>query len=386
VFLFPAYVGYLGGTQGGQGWMQEMVANGPTKMQAFGAWIATRYKNQKNLVWMMGGDMGTVNAFNTAQTNVENGLLTGLKSVAGQQSTLFSAEWDSESIGTDQGTFGTFMTLNGSYSWTGDVSNQSRRAYGHRPVEPAYLLEEPYDEEGPDGDRVNPSAIQPVRRFQWWGWLSTIGGYISGNGYVWAFRDPTWRPHLDTQGSRDMARLNAFIGSIPWYNLVPSGLGGMRALITRGGSSVGAGDYVAAAAAPDGTLVVAYVPPAHSGPITVDMGAMSGPAHARWFDPTSGAYTDIGTGLPNTGSHSFVIPGNNRAAAADWVLVLDRGTGQRPAAPNTSKGSPEGQIRDFAQLTVQGPVVITLRLVLRLELLQPVPHRARARSRRQQTS
>ena len=56
VFLFPAYVGFQGGEQG---WMQEMVANGTAKMQSYGAWIATRYQNQKNLVWMMGGDMGT---------------------------------------------------------------------------------------------------------------------------------------------------------------------------------------------------------------------------------------------------------------------------------------------------------------------------------------
>ena len=74
VFLFPAYVGYQGGDQG---WMQEMVANGATKMQSSGAWIATRYKNQKNLVWMMGGDMGSL--FDTAQTNVESALLAGLQ-------------------------------------------------------------------------------------------------------------------------------------------------------------------------------------------------------------------------------------------------------------------------------------------------------------------
>ena len=104
VFLFPAYVGYQGGDQG---WMREIVANGPARMQAYGAWIATRYKDQKNLVWMMGGDMGTPpNTFNTAQRDVESALLTGLKSVAGQQSTLFSAEWDSESIATDQTDFG----------------------------------------------------------------------------------------------------------------------------------------------------------------------------------------------------------------------------------------------------------------------------------------
>jgi hypothetical protein len=90
------------------------------------------------------------------------------------------------------------MTLNGGYSWSGDVTTQWRRAYGEKP---AFLLEEPYDEEGPDGNRVNPSATQPVRRFQWWGWLSTIGGYISGNGYVWPFQPLNWRRHLGTRGT-----------------------------------------------------------------------------------------------------------------------------------------------------------------------------------------
>ena len=317
VFLFPAYVGYAGGEQG---WMQEMVANGTTNMQSYGAWIATRYQNQKNLVWMMGGDLGD---FDPAQSDVEGALLTGLKSVPGQQSVLFSAEWQSDWIATDQPTFGVSMTLNSVYSFSGDVNDHGRRAYAYNPVEPAFLLEEPFDEEGPDGNGYNPSATQPVRRFQWWGWLSTIGGYISGNAYVIPFRAPAWRDHLDTQGSRDMGRLNAFIGSIAWYKLVPSGLNGMRTLITAGGSSVSSSDYVAAAAAPDGTLLVAYIPPDHSGPITVDMEAMGGPARARWFDPASGAYQDIGTELPNTGTRSFTTPGNNSAGAQDWVLVLD---------------------------------------------------------------
>jgi Protein of unknown function (DUF4038)/Putative collagen-binding domain of a collagenase len=333
VFLFPAYVGAAGSDDG---WMQEMVANGTAKMQSYGTWIATRYQNQKNLVWMMGGDMGTTpNTFNTEQTNVENALLTGLKRVPAQQSVFFSAEWNTESIGTDQTTFGAAMTLNSAYSWTGDVSNQGRRAYAHTPIEPSFLLEEPYDEEGPDGNNYNPSATQPVRRFQWWGWLSTIGGYISGNGYVWPFRAPAWyrrlqfrardwHDHLDTQGSRDMTRLNAFIGSIAWFKLVPSGLDGMRTLITAGGSSVGASDYVAAAATLDGTLLVAYIPPAHRGTITVDMAAMGGPSRARWFDPTSAAYFRIGARLPNTGTRVFTPPGNNSAGAGDWVLLIQR--------------------------------------------------------------
>ena len=318
VFLFPAYVGFEG-RPGQDGWMLEMVANGPTKMQSYGDWIATRYKNQKNLVWMAGGDSGTF----TDPFNVENALLTGLRGVAGQQSVEISAEWNCESIATDQAQFGSLMTLNGVCSWSGAVSSHGRRAYARTPTLPAYLLEEPYDEEGPDGNGVNPSATQPVRRFQWWGWLSTIGGYISGNGYVWPFK-PGWQSHLNTQGAQDMARLNAFIGSIPWYNLVPSGLGGMRTLVTAGGSSPSASDYVAAAATPDGTLLVAYIPPAHTGSITVDMAAMSGPANARWFDPTSGTYTNAGTGLDNSGSRVFTPPGSNGTGFRDWVLLLNR--------------------------------------------------------------
>ena len=326
-FMFPAYVGYPGTDQG---WMNEMVANGTKKMNGYGVWIANRYKNQKNLVWMAGGDMMN---FDKSQTEVEQSLITGLKSVANQQSIYFSAEWSRGSIATDQPDFGSQMTLNGTYANSLDINNQGRRAYARTPTIPAFLLEQPYDEEGPDGNGVNPDATQPVRRFQWWGWLSNIGGYISGNGYVWPFNpafDPInnkddWHQHLNTQNTQDMARLNAFIRSIAWYNLVPSELDGMKKLVTAGsGSSLTSSDYVAAAATPDGTLLVAYVPPDHVGSITIDMTVMSGPARARWFNPASAAYTPIGT-FAIAGTLDFTIPlGGNGTAFADWVLLLEK--------------------------------------------------------------
>jgi hypothetical protein len=316
VFFFPAYLGYGGGKDG---WMKELLANGPAKTQAYGKWIAERYKNQKNLVWMLLGDMGT---FTDPQKTVESALIKGLKSVPGQQSVHYSAESNNGQNSADQPDFGDQMTLNGTYTW-GSVPSLGRIAYSHNPVIPAYLLEEPYDQEGPDGTNVSPNAIQPVRRFQWWGWLSTIGGYISGNGYVWPF-PPDWKKHLDTQGSFDMGRLNNFIKSMPWWELVPSGLDGMKPLISINGGVPSDPDYVAAAATRAGTFLVAYIPPSHKGSITVDMTVMKSNIKASWYDPTSGTFAAIpGTPFSNKGMQQFTPPGKNQNGDNDWVLFLN---------------------------------------------------------------
>lgn len=318
--MFPAYLGYHG--EEAQGWMGEVVANGPSRMRAYGTYLGNLFATRPNVVWMAGGDIGTSTSFTSAQQAAESALITGIKSVVGA-APFWSAEWDSESIATDQANFGAAMTLDGAYSWTGATIGQGRRAYTRSPIEPAFLLEEPYDEEGPDGNDFNPNAIQPVRRFQWWGWLSVIGGYLSGNGYVWPFSPGVWEQHLDTQGAGDMAHLNAFIRSVAWQALVPDGFGA-RALVTAGlgsGDGSGSSTTVTAAADPSGTLLVAYVPPGHPGSFTVDLTNLSGQATARWFNPATGAYTPIGS-LPNTGSHTFDVPGDNGTGFADWTLVL----------------------------------------------------------------
>jgi len=310
--MFPAYAGY---PNTDQGWMNEMLANGATNMQTYGSWIATRYKDQKNLVWMMGGDR---NFFNQ-EIPVENGLLQGVQGVM-TQSRYFSAEWSGNTTGTNEPTFGSAMTLNSAYSWD-SVTPQSRSAYAHAPAEPAFLVEEPYDEEGPDGNNIDSYATQPVRRYEWWGWLSTIGGYVAGNGYVWPFSNANWQAHLDTQGSRDLGRLNMLIESIEWWRLVPSELNGMKRLITGGNSDPASTDYIAAAADPAGSLLVAYVPPAHNGTFAIDMSAMNATALARWFNPATGAYTTIGN-FSATGTQVFAPPGDNGSGYHDWVLLL----------------------------------------------------------------
>jgi len=319
VFMFPAYVGYNGEEQG---WMKELVANGKEKSMAYGAWIANRYKQRKNIVWMLLGDMGK---FNDEQKIAEQALIDGLKSVEGQQSIQYTAESHSGENAADNIQFGHEMTLNGVYTWElkVPVPYLGRKGYTHEPKMPAFLLEEPYDEEGPDGNNYNPNATQPVRRFQWWGWLSTIGGYISGNAYIWQFVDPVWQQHLETKGAQDMIRLNKFIKSLEWWKLVPSGLNGMKNIIADPVNIDTASSYVSAAATRDGSLLVAYIPPAHKGVVKVDLTVLSKPGFVYWFDPTDGRYIPVGASpVSNTGIREFTTPGKNHGVESDWVLLV----------------------------------------------------------------
>lgn len=57
---------------------------------------------------------------------------------------------------------------------------------------------------------------------------------------------------------------------------------------------------------------------------SANLAKLSGPAAARWFDPTSGELKAIeGAPLPSTGSREFTPPGKNAAGESDWVLVLE---------------------------------------------------------------
>lgn len=329
VLMFPCYHGFQSTDQG---WQVELVANGTTKMGQYGTFIANRYKNNANIVWMIGGDAGSGgNTFTTPQLNAHQALIDGMKGVSGQLSTFISAEWDSPSIfDTGSGQFTltggsiTYQPMQGAYDFDGAVATQARAGWSANNG-PTYLMEEPFDEEGPDGNNVNSSATQPVRRFQWWGWLSAIAGYNSGNGFVWPFNNGTWQSHINTTGAQNQAIMNAFIKSYSWWKLIPSGLSSMRTLVV---ANAGSGStLITASCASDGTLLIAYKPPSGSSAPSLDLRSMSGNSRARKFDPTNGTYTDLTGGaysLANSlSSQAFSLTGNNAAGEADWVLVLD---------------------------------------------------------------
>jgi hypothetical protein len=312
VMWFPAYVGY----NATDWWMDMMVANGATRMRTYGTWIANRYRNQKNLVWMIGGDKGTGQfPFNSNEMAVETAFVQGLKSVS-TVSTLYSSEWLRGSMSKDL--FASDISLNGTYASSTDIINQGARAWAYSPKTPAYAQEYPFEDLSGTGN---------VRPLTMYAWLSTIGGYLFGNGVFTDF-ESNYPQYMNTAGTLHAQRLNTFIQSIAWYTLAPE-----TTAITANKGSTGNQTWVASAVSSDRGLFVAYMPPSHGGSITVDMSVMRSVTTARWWDPTNGSYSTPTTGLPNSGGRTFTRPGNNSAGQGDWMLVLTAGTYTAPAPP-----------------------------------------------------
>lgn len=328
VLLFPSYVGYTNSNPP-QGWDAELVANGATKMQAYCAYVADRFRYYKNIMWMLAGDRGSPpNDFDATGISIQLAQSTGLKSVT-QPFRFYGAELegsttDGYSYGPQaSGTIETQLTVYGLYSWPGQTAKGMRDIWQEASHQPQWWMEGVYDGEEPAQINYNPNVVQPTIHYAWNAILNgAIGGVCTGNGYVWPF-GTDYPSHLADRGTTDLTVMWSMIDSIDLHRLVPTGLSGIGTLITAGAGTVDSTNYVSVAATALGDLLLAYRGPTHSGTFTLDMSKLRGTITARWFDPCNGVYQSAGGPYGNSGTQAFTVPGNNSAARTDWVLRLD---------------------------------------------------------------
>jgi hypothetical protein len=187
-------------------------------------------------------------------------------------------------------------------------------------VLPVFLAEAAYEFETSDPQRLRAQA--------YWAVLSGATGHLYGNRYMWQFLDG-WKETLDSTGAIQMSHVAALFQPRPWWDLVPDQ---DHATVVSGRGQFGEIDYATAARTPDGRLVLAYIPYART--VTVDMSRLSGPAVARWYDPSRGTFSDISRpALPNSGLVPFTTPGDNGDGPGneDWVLVIETGSVSQPS-------------------------------------------------------
>ncbi len=318
-FVFPAYVGYAGNTN--QGWMGEMVVNGPERMRLYGEFVARRYAGRNNLVWMLGGDFGE---FDAAQGAAERGLIDGLmRGDLRRAPKLRSAEWSSETIGTDQPEFGPLITLNGAYTFDGYTADHARRAYAVAPARPAFLLEEPVRRRSRRRHQRQPprdpaGAAVPVVG------LARIDRRLHGRQRL---RVAVRRRHVavaprharvarsrppECVHSRDRV---AHAGAI-WPRRDARADHPRR--ILRAGSRLHRRRRRTRRQPPGGLRA-----PGRRRLVRRRPARDARPGPGPVVDPTAGTWQPAADALPNTAPHTVRLPGRNAATERDWVLVLD---------------------------------------------------------------
>jgi len=294
VLLAPIYLGYIGTDEG---WIEEVLASGPSGCREWGRYMGRRYGGFDNIIWLIGADREPGEALDSVDATVK-----GIREFDRRH--LFTAGTAPERSPADDFGRGGWLGLNNTYTYE-IVHRKLLADYNRRPLMPFILIESTYEGEH------NASAVQ-IRRQAYWALLCSACGHVFGNRPLWLF-DPGWQGALDSPGSRDMGHVRALFMSRPWHHLVPdqehqvvtTGLGEFRGL-----------DTLAAARTTDGGTVIAYMPSSRT--VTVDLSRIRGSAaKAWWFDPRTGESASAGE-FAASGCREFTPP-----AKGDWVLVLD---------------------------------------------------------------
>ena len=311
VWLCPAYLGWGGGDEG---FFKEIKAAGPAALRSYGRFVGQRFKDLPNIVWMIGGDYALPETERWAGHELALGLREG---GATQLMTAHGGQTSALDTFGDQ----PWLAVDTVYSYQPDLWRPLLAAYGRKPARPFVLIETTYGGE-------HDSKPEQIRRQAWWAMLCGASGQFFGNNPMWHFDGPTLFPHtntwqqaLDSTGARDIARLGKFLSARPWPRLVPDMEGKLV--------STGAGDgatRVTSSRSSDGSLAVLYIPADGQGPrnLKLDLASFPGPVTVQWFNPGGEVCPRTrGLTLPNRGQQTLSTPGDNGAAANDWVLVLE---------------------------------------------------------------
>src|SRR6185369_11381610 len=301
-------------------------------LRTYGQYLVNRYKNFDNIIWMSGND------FQSWRTDGDDArvreVALGLRDTDTRHIHTVELDWYSSSS-LDDSTWAPIISLEASYTYYPTYA-EVLKAYNRVSFVPVFMVEANYEGENIFGttDLDTPARL---RRQEYWSALSGATGQLFGNKFMWLFLSG-WQSNLNTTGATQFGYVKSLLEPRAWFKLVPdqshailtSGYGTFAPAPTgiapSGTNSVLGNDYATAAATPDGSLVLAYLPTVRT--VTIDLSRLSGPAAARWFDPTLGTFSSIaGSPFANSGTASFTPPGTHADGAGDWVLVLESNPG-----------------------------------------------------------
>lgn len=317
VLLTPGYIGFLCSAEG---WADEMANEADdAEMQAYGEFLGQRYRDQDNLVWVLGGDSHPADAgcpanlidrINALEAGIAAGGASQLRTAHDRRGYSARDRYGTESWLDLGSTYSGCFGGDGGFEPSPDAFATALRTKDDfdAAAGPFFYIEGRYENEG--------ASLECLLSQAWWAVLGGATGQVFGNNPVWLF-DPGWPAELGSDGSRAMEVLAKVMASRPWQDLVPDYA---QTTVISGRGDITERDYVAAGRTPDGSLAMVWVPTA--GAITVDMTRIAGANANVWVvDATDGSVTLEGT-FPTTGDRAFGSSGLELFVIDDAALGL----------------------------------------------------------------
>ena len=302
----------------------------PENAGRYGEILGERYRNSKNIIWILGGDRDIEEE---VHRDINIAMAKGVRKGDGgahlitfhPQGGRGSSEYfhDSEWLSFNMRQNGHHINFTGAYENT-------VKDYHLSPTKPV-IDGEPLYEDHPiefNAKKLGHSTSADVRRSLYWNLFTGAFGHTYGHHSIWQMWQPDrqpinnplmpWYEAMDQPGAWQMQFGRRLIESRPFLTRIPDD----SVLVAhRVPTAVpGAGRYRYVATRDEaGTYAMVYVPTGRA--FTVRMDIIKGnKVVAWWFNPRNGRAEKIGV-FSNKGTHTFIppTPGEN----LDWVLVLD---------------------------------------------------------------
>lgn len=297
---------------------------------AYAAWLAERYGQRKNIIWLNGGDTpgsdstATWNIIGNALDQGSEGQLITFHPRGRMQSSWWFHDQDWLDFNMFQSGHRRYDQDDTELNYGEDNWKYARDDYARIPAKPT-LDGEPSYERIPQGlhDPAQPLwTDRDVRRYAYWSVFAGCCGFTYGNGAVMQFYGPGdgkdgygvskyWYDAIDDPGAGQMHYLKDLMLSRPYFDRVPD-----QDLVA--GSSGERYDYQAATRGRDYAFIYTW----NGKDIKVNLGRIAGEkVRAGWFDPRTGEIQTAGE-RENSGTGLFETPGEP-GDGNDWVLILD---------------------------------------------------------------
>jgi hypothetical protein len=293
--------------------------------RAYGKWIGNRYKDRKNIIWILGGDR---NPRHEQDVNLWRAMADGIaEGTGGNDKALMtfhpqpndladagSAKWFHNDAWLD---FNMFQT---GHCRENNVWERLQVAYKLSPLKPVLDGETLYEDHPVcfNAKDLGTSSAYDIRKHAYFDVFAGAFGHTYGCHDIWQMyaphREPVNGPHfpwyvaIDLPGATQMQHLRNLIESRPMMDRIPA----QSVLGDTGGNN----DHIQATRGKD----YIFIYTAQGNKITVDPAPITGKeCIATWYDPRNGTFQ--ASEKFTKAKKTFTAP--TGGYGQDWVLIID---------------------------------------------------------------